>query len=377
MISVYQQHHAPHFPCRRLCHIRLHLPCRSQSGHQDAITAYFDSAGREVTVFPCPNFDSFIADTSLMYRGMLFITNLPRYIIPAGIQILEANIYITSPHFDWLPNPPNLLSFQPSSRSTYTSRNSPSQRSRSLLSHQDSFVGRRPDPDRINSYPLHHSNPHAPVQNIHMGGNLASHGGSCGGMSPLTFWNSGSVAGRALERTLASHGGSYGGMSPLTFQNSGSVAGGASIASLRPMGGVGGASVVPLEIFSTSAMVSPAPAFVNLAQPDTSSVLGRRCPSHYVAGRHHHQRQGLRFRAQGYHQQRLVDRSQENHQHQTLSPSILSRSRLQNPSHNKSQRRWQRLVRGGCQLLCQAPNLRPLCQGILAWRKGVRDDCAH
>ena len=286
MISVYQQHHAPHFPCRRLCHIRLHLPCRSQSGHQDAITAYFDSAGREVTVFPCPNFDSFIADTSLMYRGMLFITNLPRYIIPAGIQILEANIYITSPHFDWLPNPPNLLSFQPSSRSTYTSRNSPSQRSRSLLSHQDSFVGRRPDPDRINSYPLHHSNPHAPVQNIHMGGNLASHGGSCGGMSPLTFWNSGSVAGRALERTLASHGGSYGGMSPLTFQNSGSVAGGASIASLRPMGGVGGASVVPLEIFSTSAMVSPAPAFVNLAQPDTSSVLGRRCPSHYVAGRH-------------------------------------------------------------------------------------------
>ena len=89
--------------------------------HQDAITAYFDSAGREVTVLPCPDFDSFLAKTSLMYRNVLFITSLARYIIPAGIRILEANTYIASPHLDWLPNPPNLSSFQPSSRSTGTS----------------------------------------------------------------------------------------------------------------------------------------------------------------------------------------------------------------------------------------------------------------
>ena len=110
--------------------------------YQDVITAYFDSAGWSVTVLPCPDFDSFLADTSLIYRDVLFLTNLPRYIIPAGIRILEANSYIASPHHAWLPPPPNLSSFQPSSRSTGTSRPSPSQHSRSLLSRHDSSVGR-------------------------------------------------------------------------------------------------------------------------------------------------------------------------------------------------------------------------------------------
>ena len=53
--------------------------------HQDAITAYFDSAGREISVIPCPDFESFIVNNNLMYRDVLFITDLPRYIIPAGI----------------------------------------------------------------------------------------------------------------------------------------------------------------------------------------------------------------------------------------------------------------------------------------------------
>jgi len=68
--------------------------------HQDAITAYFDSTGRSVTVLPCPDFDSFLANTSLIYRDVLFLTNLPRYVILAGIRILEANSYMrrhTSP----------------------------------------------------------------------------------------------------------------------------------------------------------------------------------------------------------------------------------------------------------------------------------------
>ena len=184
--------------------------------HQDTITAYFDSAGQEVTVLPCPDFDSFLVDISLMYRDMLFITDLPRYIIPAGIRILEANTYIASPNLDWLPDPPDLSSFQPSSHSTGTSRPSLLQRSRSLLSRQDSFLGRHPDPDGIDSDPSYHSNPRAPIRNIHMGGDLAGQGGSYGGMSPLTFWNSGLVAG------------------------------GTSIASSHSMGGVGGALAVPL-----------------------------------------------------------------------------------------------------------------------------------
>jgi hypothetical protein len=121
--------------------------------HQDAITAYFDSAGREVTVLPCPDFDSFLADTSLMYRDVLIITDLPRYVIPAGIRILEANSYITSPHLAWLPPPPDLSSFQPSSRSTSTSHPSPLQHSRSLLSRHDSSVV---DIGSVDLFRVHH-----------------------------------------------------------------------------------------------------------------------------------------------------------------------------------------------------------------------------
>jgi hypothetical protein len=59
--------------------------------HEQVITAYFDSAGCEVTTIPCPNFETFIANTSLMYRNVMFISDLPWYVIPAGTRILEAN----------------------------------------------------------------------------------------------------------------------------------------------------------------------------------------------------------------------------------------------------------------------------------------------
>jgi hypothetical protein len=134
--------------------------------HQDAITAYFDSAGQSVTVLPCPNFDSFLADTSLIYRDVLFLTDLPRYIIPAGIRILEANSYIASPHLAWLPPPPDLSSFQPSSRSMGTSHPFPSQHSHSLLSRHE----RRPDPDEIASNPSYRSTPRAPSGTSTWGG---------------------------------------------------------------------------------------------------------------------------------------------------------------------------------------------------------------
>ena len=216
--------------------------------HQDAITAYFDSTGRSVTVLPCPDFNSFLADTRIIYRDMLFLTNLPRYVIPAGIRILEANSYMASP-LAWLPPPPDLSSFQPSSRSTGTSRPSPLQHSCSLLSRHDSSVGRRPDPNGITSNPLYHSTPRAPVRNIHMGGNMADQGGS------------------------------YGGMSPLTFRTSGSVSGGASIAGPRSMGGVGGASAVPLDIFSNSAMVSQASPLSLSRNPTSLPSLTTRPPT--------------------------------------------------------------------------------------------------
>jgi len=45
------------------------------------------------------------------------------------------------------------------------------------------------------------------------------------------------------------------------------------------MGGVGGASAVPLEIFSTSTTVSQASSFVPLAQPDASSDDSSSDPS--------------------------------------------------------------------------------------------------
>ncbi len=59
--------------------------------HEQVITVYFNSAGRKVTTIPCPDFETFIANTSLMYRNVMFISDLLRYIIPAGTRILEAN----------------------------------------------------------------------------------------------------------------------------------------------------------------------------------------------------------------------------------------------------------------------------------------------
>jgi hypothetical protein len=51
---------------------------------QAPITTYFDSAGREVYTFPCPDFGGFIGANYLHTQDVLFITNLPLYIIPMG-----------------------------------------------------------------------------------------------------------------------------------------------------------------------------------------------------------------------------------------------------------------------------------------------------
>jgi hypothetical protein len=66
--------------------------------HQDAISAYFDSMGREISVIPCPNFDTFITNLKLMYPDVMFVSDLLWYIIPAGNWILQANQYGDSPN---------------------------------------------------------------------------------------------------------------------------------------------------------------------------------------------------------------------------------------------------------------------------------------
>jgi hypothetical protein len=72
--------------------------------HQEgAIAIYYDSAGQEVTVLPCPNFANFLIEHSIQEHNVSLIIDLPCYIIPAGTRILQANHYSASPNQDWLP----------------------------------------------------------------------------------------------------------------------------------------------------------------------------------------------------------------------------------------------------------------------------------
>jgi hypothetical protein len=104
--------------------------------HRNAISAYFDSTDREISVIPCPDFDTFISDLHLMYRGVMLVSDLPRYILPAGNQILQANQYNDSTNHDRLPAPPDLSSFNLSSRLASNLQAS-SQRSCNLLPQHD------------------------------------------------------------------------------------------------------------------------------------------------------------------------------------------------------------------------------------------------
>jgi hypothetical protein len=84
---------------------------------QATLMAYFDSSGHTVAVFPCPDFDAFMADHAITNGKINFISNLPSYIIPAGNRILKAVQYDKSPNQDWLPAPPDLSSIASSSSS--------------------------------------------------------------------------------------------------------------------------------------------------------------------------------------------------------------------------------------------------------------------
>jgi hypothetical protein len=52
----------------------------------------------------------------------MFVSNLPKYIIPAGNWILQANRFNELPNHDWLHAPLDLSSFNASSRYTGSSQ---------------------------------------------------------------------------------------------------------------------------------------------------------------------------------------------------------------------------------------------------------------
>jgi hypothetical protein len=132
--------------------------------HQEkAIFAYFENAGREVTILPCPNFAKFLVDHSLQERNVSLIIDLPRYIIPANIFILQASKYSTLPNKEWLPAPPDLSSFNALSQH---SSNRSSLSSRALLSPHDAHGNQRPDPDGVDSSLAHHSFYHPVVVTV-------------------------------------------------------------------------------------------------------------------------------------------------------------------------------------------------------------------
>ena len=79
--------------------------------HQEAILAYFDSAGREVTTLPCPDFEGFLLANTLRTRNVIFLMDLPKYILRLGRRILEDNAYSSYGHptLSWLPPSPSVM----------------------------------------------------------------------------------------------------------------------------------------------------------------------------------------------------------------------------------------------------------------------------
>ena len=73
--------------------------------HQETVRAYFDSAGREVTTLPCPDFDKFLLANSLHTRNVSFLCGLPEYILRLGHWILEDTAYSNDgcPDLSWSP----------------------------------------------------------------------------------------------------------------------------------------------------------------------------------------------------------------------------------------------------------------------------------
>jgi hypothetical protein len=89
----------------------IHL-ASGELAEENAIRAYFDSAGREVSTLPCPNFEGFLLANSLRTRNVSFLMDLPAYILRMGCQILAENAYSDDarPDLSWLPRAPSSAS---------------------------------------------------------------------------------------------------------------------------------------------------------------------------------------------------------------------------------------------------------------------------
>ncbi len=191
---------------------------------EDAITANFNSAGREVTVLPCPDVDTFMAKYSLLDCHMSFVNGLPQYIVPAVTCILQANQHNNPPNHDWLPAPPDGYHGGPLPSSSSAGRLGPASSPSSTFHH-----GGGSNSSDYNASYHHIPRPPVPPSSYrHI---------SC---TPVQAFFTGGTFG------------SHGRMSPLTQQGSGSIGGGASTAGPRSMGGtaaglrsMGGTAILP------------------------------------------------------------------------------------------------------------------------------------
>jgi hypothetical protein len=143
---------------------------------EDAITAYFETAGHDVLVMPCPNFEASKAENHLSNHNIVFVSDLPRHVIPAGIKILHANQHNDSPNLDWMAAPPNTSSFMSlhASSSCQSLHSSQPLLSLRATSHQEGRGNCRPDLDGVDFNEVLY---HSVSSMVFMGGSVASQGG--------------------------------------------------------------------------------------------------------------------------------------------------------------------------------------------------------
>ena len=159
---------------------------------QAAINAYFDNAGRAVTVLPCQDFDEFLILNSLRAPQVSFTIDLPDYIVTMGRRILEEGAHSdeeVGPDLSWLPRSPSISSpsllsrgpARPASRPNYVTARAANIRAHSNMSSH-------PDPDGFHA-------PNAPIL-FSMGGST-----SVGNFSPLTTSETYSLQGGSTQRS--------------------------------------------------------------------------------------------------------------------------------------------------------------------------------
>ena len=119
--------------------------------HQETVQAFFNSAGREVTTLPCPDFEEFLLANSLRTFNISFLCDLPEYILRLGRQILKDTAYSSDgrPDLSWLPRSPSATSPSLLSRGHTHSASHPANVMTRARPPQPSRAPVQPDPDRI------------------------------------------------------------------------------------------------------------------------------------------------------------------------------------------------------------------------------------